>query len=298
MSILTLFMAISSTGNSENMFSLLPTPTSGWSSIPAPELPPGKTPATIELEDGNFVALIGKVDENSVSGVLERVSASKSKHMYLFISSPGGNIVAGAQLIAALHGSGKHFTCIADFAASMAFVILQSPPCTERLVMSSSITMQHQAAYGIEGKDANNQSMMKFIQSMISSHDTFQAKRLGLTLEQFKNRTHDDWWLWGLNSITEGVADREALVKCTGNLASQHETLEFTGFMGMKFSVEVNKCPLITKIYSVKPIKPFLSLSMSSQDTNDKVLAEFLAARNPRELLKTGKFDTSFDMTP
>ena len=298
MAVLTLFLGMASTGMSESLFSLLPQPPGGWSSVPAPELPPGKTPAVIELEDGNFASLVGKVDDNSVSAVLEKISISKAKHMYLYISSPGGNIVSGSQLISAMHGSGKRFTCIADFAASMAFVILQSPPCEQRLVMSSSVLMQHQAGYGLEGKDANNQSMMKFIQSMILANDTFQAKRMGLTLDQFKAKIHDDVWFWGLNGITENAADREALVKCVGSLATQRDTIELTGFMGMKFAIEINKCPLITKIYGTKIAKSILVLSSAAQDANDKILADFLNARNPRELLKAGKIDKFFNMTP
>jgi hypothetical protein len=150
--------------------------------------------------------------------------------------------------------------------------------------------MQHQAGYGIQGKDANNKSMMAFVQSMILAHDVQQAGRVGLTLEQFRAKIHDDMWLWGLNNITEKTADREGLVRCDSDLVKKHEQIKVDTMFGA-FNVEVNKCPLITKVYSVAQDKRVLVLSVDQIAKQDKILKEFLDARDPREMLKAGRLE-------
>jgi len=56
-------------------------------------------------------------------------------------------------LINTLKKSGINVSCISDFSASMAFIILQS--CQRRLAMVSSVLMQHQMSIGLEGNIEN-----------------------------------------------------------------------------------------------------------------------------------------------
>lgn len=257
-----------------------------------------KKPLKVELEEGNFVSLRGEVSSDSVSEVIAQISTLKAKHLVLYISSPGGSIAAGARLISAMKGSGKTFTCVADFAASMAFVITQSDPCQERIVTESSVLMQHQAAYGIEGKDANAKSMMGFIQGMLLALDTQQAGRVGLTLEQFRAKTHDDWWTWGMNNITEKTADREGLVSCDGALTKKHIFTVVDTVLFGKFKLEFNACPMIGQMYSAKPVGAYLVLSPAAQVECDKILAKIIASFDPRSLIGKGNSNEAFLMTP
>ena len=87
---------------------------------------------------------------------MEKTGKIDSKEIYIYISSPGGSVMEGMKivdLIKSLEKSGRQVSCISDFSASMAFIILQS--CPKRLATFSSILMQHQMSLGLEGNIEN-----------------------------------------------------------------------------------------------------------------------------------------------
>lgn len=172
---------------------------------------------TLRLTKDNFVTFRGPVTGSSASKfVNELMSKRNNSELFVYLATPGGSVTAGleiAQTLQALSDEGVNVTCVADVALSMGFVLTQFCP-GQRVVMPQSIMMQHQIAFGLEGPIHNVRSYLNSIVEWDEDLDQQQADRIGLTLQQFQDRVHDDWWLFGKRALTYGVADKMANVYC------------------------------------------------------------------------------------
>ena len=196
----------------------------------------------VVLTKDNFIMLRGEVSLESVSEIIMQLYTTKAERVYFFISSPGGSITAGNLLISAMKGASVKTSCVVSTAASMAFAILQQ--CDERLVMDSTVAMQHVASYGLEGNEPNNITFQAFIERILEDLKDVQAKRIGISLSEFKSKVRDDWWLYGAESVTQNVADRVVTVKCTQELTktSYHQVIHT---MFGDIDLTWNGCPMV-----------------------------------------------------
>jgi len=203
----------------------------------------------IELTDTNHVTLRGPVNEASVSQLIVNMSNIDNDSIILYLSSPGGSVIAGQHLIQYidyLKLRGKTFHCVADYAASMAFDILQS--CDYRYVTPSSILMQHQMSYHLHGQYFNVRSHQRLIDAMASDMVKRDAKRMGLTEEEFINNIKSDWWFLGAEAVASNAADELIHVGCAPNLFET--TLNATEYVCTIFGdipikVVYSSCPLV-----------------------------------------------------
>jgi ATP-dependent protease ClpP protease subunit len=196
----------------------------------------------ITLTPDNTVVLRGEVTNQSVAAITKSLFSAKSDHVYLFIDSPGGSIFAGLRLINALSVSPKHITCIANTAISMAFAIFQT--CNERLIVDKALLMQHVAAYSLEGQEPNNYSFSQFLHRMMIDLDSKQAKRLGMTTQAFREKTRDDWWMWGNEALTNKAADRMVQIECSKEMFTQFD-IQTLQVMFFSIDLKFYKCPMI-----------------------------------------------------
>ena len=84
---------------------------------------------TIELEDNNMIAIRGPIYKESANKFFTDLKDFTGQELYIFITSPGGSVIEGMKImdhIDTLKQQNIQVNCIGDFAASMAFVILQS----------------------------------------------------------------------------------------------------------------------------------------------------------------------------
>jgi ATP-dependent Clp protease, protease subunit len=199
-------------------------------------------PEKVVLTEKNLIVLRGQVTSQSTAKIAQQILSSQEEDLYLYISSPGGSILAGQSLIYAMQTSGKRVHCIASVAISMAYAITQG--CTSRLVMPHSIMMQHVASYGLEGQDPNNRTFLKFLTDMIDELEETQAARMGLKVEDFKAKTRNDWWMYGAAAVKNNAADKLAAVSCSKELAAKTYKENIQVFI---FSINVtwSACPLI-----------------------------------------------------
>lgn len=204
----------------------------------------------IKLTEDNHIVIRGPINGMSASKITNELVKNKSKELYIFISSNGGSVTSGMQIvqtIQALQKSGVKVTCIGNVALSMGFVILQY--CDNRYVMPSSVLMQHQMSLGIDGPLKNVNSYMDFINTMDLEIENHQAERLNLTLESFKRKVDHDWWLFGSSAVNYGVADKLVYVLCDFKVENYQETL-FTIFG--KVTLTYSSCPLARDPLDVK----------------------------------------------
>ena len=199
----------------------------------------------IELNENNFVTLRGTVDSNSVSRWIREINLVNSNDIYLYIKSPGGSVTQGLTFIEqinSLQESGKNIHCIADFAASMAFIIFQS--CPERYILSSSILMQHQMSLELKGNLENLQNYLVFIEEINSIVIKNQAERINMTSLAFQNKVMNDWWISGNFALKNNLADEIVNVKCEKNLFNQIDEIDIHTIFG-KIVLEFYSCPII-----------------------------------------------------
>ena len=152
----------------------------------------------VELNNRNMITIRGPIQHESVSDFMLKSSKIDSDNIFIYISSPGGSVMEGMKIvdiIKSLEKSGKNISCISDFSASMAFIILQS--CPRRLATFSSILMQHQMSLGIDGNIENINTYLEFIKQIDVELNRLQANRIGISEEVFKRRIENDWWIHG-----------------------------------------------------------------------------------------------------
>lgn len=236
-----------------------------------------ETPIT--LTSSNMMALRGEVNEKTISDLTHFLFSNSSDNLYLFIDSPGGNIIDGMQFIDSLKASGKKITCIASIAGSMAFSILQA--CDVRYVMPHAVIMQHVGFYALSGQAPNNQTMNSFAQRMFHVLQGMDAKRLGLSLSKFKAKTRDDWWMFGPEAVENKAADDVVSVKCSKELTDKKITQEILFFVGT-FTLTWSGCPLASEPLEIK-LKPFEE-KMSSFDRRVEI-AKFKKFLNSKRSL-------------
>ena len=139
----------------------------------------------IELNDRNLITLRGPIKHESVSDFMTKTSKIDSNDVYIYISSPGGSVMEGMKIVDMINSmekSGKNVSCISDFSASMAFIILQS--CPKRYATFSSVLMQHQMSLGLDGNLENVNSYLNFIKNVDDELNHLQNLTHGVFLER------------------------------------------------------------------------------------------------------------------
>ena len=198
----------------------------------------------IELNSRNLITIRGPINHESVSDFMLKSGKVESKNLYIYISSPGGSVMEGMKivdLIKSLEKSGKNISCISDFSASMAFIILQS--CPRRLATFSSVLMQHQMSLGIDGNIENINTYLTFIKKIDEELTTLQSKKIGMPEDVFKERIVNDWWIHGPDAKVNSVVDEIVLVKCHNELNNKFDTLNVPTMFGA-VELTYTKCPL------------------------------------------------------
>lgn len=192
--------------------------------------------------------LRGEVTEEAVSPIIEGILKSDKKDVTIFLTSPGGSVLAGSMLVDAMEASGKNITCITNFSASMSFAILQS--CTTRLITPSGVAMQHVMSGGQQGQVPNLISMVKFMDRMNELQDRKQAKRIGISYEEFRSKVRDDYWVMGEDAVKANVVDGIVGVTCSKELTNTVINVPIMTMFG-PLEIPFSGCPLITL-----PVKP------------------------------------------
>lgn len=199
------------------------------------------------LNENDIVMIKGVINKDSSNKFFSDLQDFNEDRLNIFISSPGGSVIEGMKIIdeiKTLQNSNVQVNCFGDFAASMAFVILQS--CSNRYALESSILMQHQMSLGLEGPIENIKSYLKMIVDIENKLNRDQAIRIGLTEQQFDMKIFNDWWVSGVTAKEENVVDDLVDLKCSSNLHTKNTQIEVNNFFG-KIKYTFSKCPLIRK---------------------------------------------------
>jgi ATP-dependent protease ClpP protease subunit len=164
----------------------------------------------------NFVAMDFDVNMASVEYVILKLDAlDKSKPRYLYLRSPGGEVIAGTRLVEYLRSEdGKGVVAIAQFAASMAFVTLQASET--RLITGTGVLMSHGISGGAQGNIQEIERQVDFMRKLENMLLDLIANRIGLSRDALRAKHNPEWWLVGAEEAAKARAvDGVASVTCS-----------------------------------------------------------------------------------
>ena len=216
---------------------------------------PPPAPNLLVLTPNNHVALKDEISAKSVAEFLKSFLSLEDDRRLVFISSPGGSVLDGMKAIQVVRDEKAankklRVVCYVDEAASMAFGIVQAI-CDERHGGITSTLMQHQAAYGIQGTDNQIVSRLKMIASVLKVLDGLQAKRIGISVEELRKRSADEWWTVGEEAVQANVLDSLTPAVCHKDLLAETTSVKFGGLFGTGTAL-FSKCPLISGPVGIK----------------------------------------------
>ena len=216
---------------------------------------------TIYLNENNLVNIRGPINSDSTNKFFQDImKLDKEQEINIFINSPGGSVMEGLKIVNYIEMLNQNVkvNCIADFAASMAFIITQS--CKNRYALKSSLLMQHQMSLMNSGNLFNLNNYMEMINDMNVDLDKSQAERIDMTYEEFKERITNDWWLYGNKAKEMNVVDDIVNVRCSDRLISGNEKIKVSTFFG-DIESAFNLCPLVRH-----PLKVIFNREIDSKE--------------------------------
>ena len=210
----------------------------------------------IVLDVENYILIRGPINSVSADKIIESLLESDSLSLFIYIDSPGGDVDETSRIIQVIKDKqhqGVVYSCIAEYAASAAFIIYQH--CDKRIVKDSSVLMQHPAVSNGEFSGVRPEQMKRrfeFILERLLILDTHQATRLQMSLEDFREKVRGDWWISGSSAVELKVADVSARISCSKKLLElkynhkEKNVLSILGLIELDFVVEHSRCPLIS----------------------------------------------------
>lgn len=141
-----------------------------------------KTLYSDKITKENSAHLKGIINHDNINEVISNISKNNIK--YLLITSGGGNVEPGLNLLNLLQ-TRQDIICISDLAESMAFTILQS--CGVRLATDSAIFMTHKAyiineVNALESlKPSQILEIRKDVENLNIELSKFNSERMGIS---------------------------------------------------------------------------------------------------------------------
>jgi ATP-dependent protease ClpP protease subunit len=208
------------------------------------------TSDSIQLSVDNTVVIRGVVSEESMSQAsidlitLNNKRGQKNYPIYIVLDTPGGSIDAGLSFISTAK-TVPNVKTITIFAASMGSAIVESLE-GERLMIDTATLMFHRAAAQIDGQlnDGELESRLAWIKSIVTSMEQTNAKRLQLSLPEYKAKVANELWMFGQAAIDQHAADKIASFVCTEELfkSTVTQSMQVGPFL---IKVPFSGCPLI-----------------------------------------------------
>lgn len=205
------------------------------------------TEQTIVLEKTNTVSIVGPVTQSSMATAMQELAEvseniSVTEPIYLVLNTPGGSVFAGLDFIDYAKAIPNKIITVTKFAASMGFQIVQN--MEDRLITNSGVLMSHRARGGVQGQfDGELEQRYKMVKDAIDRLDYIAAKRMDLSVKEYKALIKDEFWSNGFRSVNNKSADKVVSARCGSSMLGK-KTVTVRTFFGAS-KVTVSKCPLI-----------------------------------------------------
>lgn len=206
------------------------------------------TSNVLTLSKKNTVVLHDVFTEQTTSAVAAQAIAISGKlpanqPIYLYLDTPGGEVVAGEHMVDVLKGLPQEVKTITNFAASMGFITVQS--LGERLITPSGVLMSHRATVGAEGQIPGELfTRLGFWAAYTRDIEDTMAKRMGITTDNYINLIYNEYWVHGHKAVAAHAADRVVTVRCGADMLGTYDQTLTTMFGDVKLTW--SECPLIS----------------------------------------------------
>jgi ATP-dependent Clp protease protease subunit len=138
---------------------------------------------------------------------IKELDKSSNKPIYLVMTSPGGSVVAGAQIITAIQTSkAPIYTVAYSWCASMCAAILEYGE--KRYATPRTVIMFHEATAGTNGDVERMYSLSKFLKSYVNKIEVHIASRMGVTFDKYKKTIAYDLRLDAEDALKLNLIDR------------------------------------------------------------------------------------------
>lgn len=206
--------------------------------------------AKIVMTTKNVCVLDGAVDRSSMAKLKlclvdkALIRGKRKDPIYLYLNSPGGSIYDGLKFIT-FAKSIRGLETITEFAASMAAAIVEGIP-GKRHVVENGIMMFHRASGTFSGQFETGEleSQVRLWKKIVNDMEKMQAKRIGISLEQYKKNRINEWWLHGDENVKSKTADTISEVVCSSKLIKRRQVKTVRSFFGVR-KVTQSACPLV-----------------------------------------------------
>lgn len=209
---------------------------------------------TITLELSNMIVLRGPVTGSSVGKAMKELReasrrVSKATSLYLVLDTPGGDIVAGQELIDFAKALPQKVHTITLFAASMGFQIAQN--LDTRYIVTNGTLMSHRASVnGLGGQVKGElETRYRMIRRTVDYLDLVASKRMGIDLKTYESKILNEYWVYGFDAVEAKVADEQVMLRC-GDTLEGSDAMVFDTIFG-PVTVTFSKCPLIKEPESI-----------------------------------------------
>ena len=170
-------------------------------------------------------------------GAAERISelsSSGTSPIFVILTSPGGSVISGAQVIAAIQASSAPvYTICYSFCASMASMIHQYG--TRRYATDKSMIMFHPASARINGNMSEIYSFTTSMIRFISKIEIEIANRIGWSYSKYKALTAPELWVDSDEAKASNIIDQ--IIYTRVGFPSIEEAFNFGSKAGDKLKV-------------------------------------------------------------
>ena len=167
--------------------------------------------------DNRIIALNGEVSEGSAMKIileLLRLDAEDNKTpIYLYINSPGGNIIHGLAIYDVMHNiSAPVYTVCNGMAASMGAFLLSCGKKGHRYSLPHSRILIHQPLihnqYGSSLEESAIQTIAESLRKNRDSLEQIMADNSGKDLATFHKDCERDHWMSAQEALEYGLIDK------------------------------------------------------------------------------------------
>lgn len=195
--------------------------------------------SSLHFDHHNFILVKNTIDEDVANRFIYELNQMPSKeNVTVYLDTNGGSVEHGNKMLAEIQK--YNLSCVAERAYSMGFVLLQG--CNQRYITPYGRIMQHQISYGIQNEKGKIDSYANFIDQVEDDLANMQADKINMSVDAFRLKTMNDWWLIGKNAVNHNCVDKIVNVYCDADLTKTNYTVSYG-----PYHLVYSKCPLVTE---------------------------------------------------
>lgn len=160
-----------------------------------------------------IVMVTGPIDSQMSTSIIAQLlfldAQDPEKDIYMYINSPGGEVIAGMAIYDTMQFIKADVqTIVIGMAASMGSALASSGAKGKRFILPNSQFMIHQPSGGAQGQQSDIAIAAEEIMKTRKKLNQILASNTGQPYERLEVDTERDYWLDAEESVAYGLADK------------------------------------------------------------------------------------------